>query len=119
MRSVDYQALVAADASIDQAGGYMDARQLLSVSLQAVMTGTSSGAVKLQFSNDIVNPIQPKGAEPVNWSDITNATVTITGTAGAFAILKVDLCYQYIRAVYTHNNGSAGTITVNMKGLGF
>lgn len=119
MRSVDFVAATAGDASADVAGASMDARQLIACSVQVLMTGTASGTVKLQFSNDITNPIEPKGAAPTNWIDIPNATVTITGTAGVFGIAKTELCYQAIRAYYTKNNGSAGTCTITMHANGW
>lgn len=111
------QVLAAADASVNQAGAALNTTNVFSISMQAVNTGSSTGALKLQFSNDIVNPSIPAAA-PTNWSDISGATVTVD-SAAVFAIPKTDLCYEWVRVVYTKNNGSAGTISVNVKTLGY
>jgi hypothetical protein len=86
----------------------------ISCSVQAVGTSTLAGAVKLQGSND---PAGTPGG-PVNWNDIPSATVTLTGTAGAFLIPKTDLCYEWVRVVFTASGG-AGTVTAQYKGYGF
>lgn len=116
MRQSLIQTLAAADASIDNNGTAIPAENLFSCSVQAVITGTSTGTLKLQFSNDIVDPINPPQA-PAHWSDIPSASVSVSG-AGTVLIAKTDLCYQFIRAVYSKNNGASGSITVNIKVLG-
>jgi len=110
------QIISAASAAVDQSSSPIDARNLLYISVQAVITGTSTGTLKLQFSNDILDPTLTLSA-PTNWSDIPNATVVVAG-AGVVAIPKTDLCYQTIRAVFIHTNGASGTITVNTKVIG-
>lgn len=117
MRQVLTQALTKANAAIDETSAPINAQSLFTMSGQVIMTGTASGTAKLQYSNDIVDPSTPP-ATPTNWNDIPSATVTLTGTAGAFALPKVDLCYAWVKLVYTHNNGSAGTVTVNLKAFG-
>jgi hypothetical protein len=87
---------------------------LFACSVQAVATGGSvAGTVKIQASNDV--PVA-SSAVPTDWNDIPSATVSVTG-AGAFLIPKLDLCYQYIRIVYT-DSGTGGTIAVRVKALG-
>ncbi len=89
------------------------ALNLFSCSVQASAVGAgAAGTLQLQASND-----EPVGAGivPSNWSNITSATVTISG-AGAFLIPKTDLCYQWVRLVYT--NSGTGTISVIFKALG-
>lgn len=103
----------AVDASADKNGDAILTSFVLYVSVQAVMTGSSTGTLKLQYSNDPA--YSPK--IPTNWSDIPNATVTIDA-AGVFAIPKTDLCYEHVRPVYTKNNGSVGTLTAYMKTIG-
>lgn len=98
-----------ADASADQAGAAIDTSQVFQMSAQAVVTGTSTGTLKLQFSND--------GPTVTNWSDIAGATVAIAG-AGTYAIPKADICYGWTRCFFAHTNAAAGTITVNTKSNG-
>lgn len=88
------------------------ALNLFSCSAQITTTGSAAGTLKIQASND-----DPRGAGqvPVNFSDIPDATITATG-AGVFLISKIDLCYEYVRLVYT--NTGTGTISVVFKALG-
>ena len=83
---------------------------LFSCSAQVTATGSAAGTLKIQASNDDI----PNGP-PVNFSDIPSATIAVSG-AGTFLIPKTDLCYQYIRLVYT--NSGTGTISVVLKALG-
>ena len=85
-------------------------RNLIACSVQITATTGASGTLKLQVSND-----DTPGQLPVNFSDISGASVTVTG-AGAFLIPKLDLCYEFVRLVYT--NTGTGTITANLKALG-
>lgn len=116
MRQEVVQAMIALDASKDEASSAIDSRNIICVSVQVVTTGTSTGTLKLQFSNDITNPSIPPAA-PANWIDIPSATVTIAA-AGAVGIPITNVCYEFIRAVFTHTNAAAGTISVNIKALG-
>lgn len=93
----------------------LDAENLYQCSAQIVCTGSAAGTLKLQASNDIQLGQQPSTLTPTNWSDIPSATVTVSG-AGSYLIPKTDICYQYVRLVYT--NSGTGTISVNIKALG-
>jgi hypothetical protein len=90
----------------------VNAAYLISMSAQLTATSGAAGTLKVQASND-----EPVAANvtPANWSDLTGASVVVSG-AGAFLIPKTDLCYQWIRLVYT-NTGS-GNISVILKALG-
>lgn len=85
---------------------------LFACSAQAAATSGAAGTLKIQASND--HPVAA-GAVPTNWNDIPSATIAVTG-AGSFLVPKVDLCYEYIRIVYT--NTGAGTIGIRLKILG-
>lgn len=87
------------------------AQNLFNCSAQLAATGSAAGTLKIQASND--NPVN--GAAPTNFSDIPSASIAVSG-AGAFLIPKTDLCYQYVRLVYT--NTGTGTISVVFKALG-
>jgi len=114
MKSATIVTISKADASIDQLSTQpILADQIFVCSAQVVTTGTSTGVLKLQASNDIVVQ-QSVSGQPIHWFDITGATVSVVG-AGTTAILKTELCYQYIRAVWTHANGLPGTITINLQ----
>jgi hypothetical protein len=81
-------------------------------SAQVSGAGGAGGTLQLQASNDETNGIN---TVPVNWSNIPSASVTVTGD-GSFLIPKTDLCYQWVRLVYT--NTGTGTISVVFKALG-
>lgn len=95
----------------------IDASNMLQVSAHCIATGSPTGAVKIQVSND--SPIGLKGQSssvwtPTNWADLPSATVTV-GAAGNFVIPKTDICYQFIRFVYTGTG--VGTVTVQIKAI--
>lgn len=114
MRFARYTALSSADASASKQSDVIDGSQLYSISIQGAVTGTAAGTLKLQYSNDFVgNPAIP---QPINFSDVPTATVAVAG-AGVYSIPKTELCYRWLRIVYTATSG-AGTITVNSNTLG-
>jgi hypothetical protein len=88
------------------------ALNLFAGSAQAGCTGAAAGTLKMQASND--DPAAGPSAV-TNWSDIPSASVSVSG-AGAYLIPKLDLCYQYVRLVYT--NSGTGTVQVVFKALG-
>lgn len=106
-------ALNAADATLTLNSPAILCDQLFQISVQGVFSGNSAGAMKLQFSNDIVNPRNPLAA-PTHWNDVPSATVSIT-TAGSYAIPKTEICYQFVRVVFTPSGSTPGTATVTCK----
>lgn len=100
-----------ADASDDAEGEALDASQVLYLSAQAVVTGTSTGTLNIQASNDIVSP--------THWSDIeTLGTVEIAG-AGVYLIPSFQVGYRWVRSFFVKDNGDAGTLTVRINTQGF
>lgn len=88
------------------------ALNLFSCSVMGVATGSAAGTIVLQASNDDF----VSGAEtPINFAAITGATVSVSG-AGTVIIPKLDVCYQWLRIVYT--NTGTGTISVVFKAIG-
>ena len=117
MRNCSNTNINAADLSQDQNGIAIDASSLFAASAHAIVTGSSpAGTLKLQASND-TPPILGGTKIPVNWVDIPNATVSVSGV-GDYLIPKTDLAYMFIRAVWAKSAGT-GAITVNIKESGF
>lgn len=112
MKYVRDTLISAADGSVNVTSAIIDSNQLISISLQAVATGTIAGTAKLQFSDDPGFPHRP---DPINWNDVPSATVAVA-SAGSYAIPKTDLCYRWLRVVYTATSGT-GTLTVNFNAL--
>jgi hypothetical protein len=71
-------------------------------SIQAVWTGTPTGAIKLQQSND--------GA---NWSEFTGTEQPVAGTADNFTWL-FDTASAFVRVVYTRTSGT-GVLDVRVR----
>ena len=120
MRSNVSSNLSAADASVNQAGSAIPIQQVYAVSAQIVTTGTSTGSLQLQVSNDLASACTTDSngnLVPANWANLGSA-VTISA-AGVLAVAKTDVCHQFLRAVYTKNNGASGLITVNLNTQGF
>ncbi len=93
-------------------GAAFPVQQIVSMSVvSATADATVAGTLKLQCSNDNPNPTG-KGIGggtpfvPTNWADIPNATSTITAGAGP-AIVVPNMCFQYIRAVFTRTGGTS------------
>lgn len=109
----------AASAAANANGSVIDANQVFALSAQAVVTGTSTGTLNIQASNDIAPAVDSNGnPAPTNWSNIaTVGTVSISG-AGVYLIPKFDVCYRWIRAQFVAGNNAAGTISVNINKLG-
>jgi len=110
----------AASAAVNQNGAVLPGQYVYSISAQAVVTGTSTGTLNIQASNDsgVVND-SSGNPNPTNWSNIaTVGTVSISG-AGVYLIPKFDVCYRWIRAQFVAGNAASGTISVNIQTIGF
>jgi len=79
-------------------------------SVQSISAG-SVGTITIQCSND-----NPTSGSPTNWSPIPGATVSVTGS-GVFLIPTTQICYEWIRVVYSYSSGS-GPVSVNLKTQG-
>lgn len=106
------QNIAAADASKDEYGSVISCAQMAQCSAQAVVTGTSTGTLYLQVSNDPY----VAGVTPANWSNLATS-IAVSG-AGVYLIPKTDLCYSAMRAYFAHTNAAAGTITVSIADFG-
>lgn len=89
-------------------------------SIQAKITGTPNGELKLQGSDDkflFASPVQP---EQVNtWNDIHGSNVTVT-TAGTTTWNATDSFYNFVRLVYTDASSGSSTalLTATFNGKG-
>lgn len=116
MRQVNYN-IIPVQSAATVTSSAIDSRNLFYMSAQVATTGGAAGTLKIQVSNDEmpITPIPGSGWTPTNWSDLSGASVAVSGAA-AFLIPKTDCCYQYVRLVYT--NSGTGTISVVFKALG-
>ena len=94
-----------------QVSSAIDASQIFSGSIQAEFTDSSAaGTLVLQASNDPIEEL-PKGEAPQNWSDIADASATVS--SGALTLISVPvLNYRWLRCKWTRSGGG-GTFDVN------
>lgn len=72
---------------------------------QLIYTGTPTGTLKLQGSND-----------NSNWTDISGKSVALAGSAGSSFLSDTGFGYGFLRIVYTFTSGTGSlTATVNAK----
>lgn len=77
-------------------------------SIQCVWTGSPTGTLKLQISNDT--------EEPTNWDDLDDSSVSIT-TAGSETYIVAEVEYGFVRIVYTRSSGT-GSFGAKFVGKG-
>ena len=112
MRQVN-ETIIPTQAAATVTSAAIPALNLFACSVQIATTGSgAAGTLVLQASNDDSNA---SNFVPTNWAAVPTASVSVSG-AGSFLIPKLDVCYQWLRVVYT-NTGS-GTIQVVFKALG-
>lgn len=75
-------------------------------SIQAVWTGTPTGTIKLQQSNDASN-----------WTDISGASQATGGAAGSVCFNLNLAPMKYVQLVYTRTSGS-GTLNATVEAKG-
>lgn len=97
-------------------GAKLWASSYYSISLTGVGTSTLAGTIKMQASNDFDNSADLDSFSPSNWVDVASATATVTA-ATAFIMPKTDVCYQWVRFIFTASGGT-GALTANIKTIG-
>lgn len=120
MRFVNYKLLDAVTANATILSSHVSLSQMLKGSLQVIIpSGTATGNIQLQASNDIPpDGALPGSFTPTNWSDI-QSNLPITGVETDM-IAQFDLCYRWIRVKYTDTSGGTGTgkITAELMLMG-
>lgn len=81
----------------------IDLKQALGCSIQSVWTGTPTGTLKIQTSDD--------GDAAVTWTDYTGSSQSTAGAAGDFRYGISAEFARWVRLVYT-NASSTGTLNV-------
>lgn len=115
MRFTNCQVLSGSD-SASVSGIQIDANQLIAASFQAIFGDTSAdGTLFVQASNDIddISYQSSAGFTVTNWVNIPGATATVTnGVVSPITISNV--CYRWMRVMYTSNSGGSTTVVVHM-----
>lgn len=99
---------------------YVPLKNIYTYAIAMIVTGTPTGTVKLQASNDPeTNDTQtnstgvPPAVGPTNWADITNSTFTLSGPGETLWNVNF-VGYNYVRVVYTDTSGGSSTATANI-----
>lgn len=117
MRTESVPLLSGADLSAASATSIaMTIDQIFAFSVVATVTGVAAGTLKVQVSNDVVkSPSFP----PTHWVDLASATVSVSG-AGVVIIPKTEVCYEWMRLVYTKDTSTGSPVmTAMVKCNGF
>lgn len=106
---IQKQIVTAGDMSATINGAAIDLDQIYGFSVQAIWSGTPTGTLGLQFSNDIAQG----GAAPTNWT--ADSTQALSGSAGSYMWNIWPANYRWVRLVYTKTSGT-GTLNATYVG---
>lgn len=81
--------------------------------IQAVITGTPTGTLKLQASNDPFKYVVNGGVQtPTHWTDIADSSFSVVA-AGNTVWNYNGAFYTFVRVVYTDASSGASTAVLN------
>lgn len=107
MRVAPVTILASSDAASDQTSSALSLNQDFSYSVAATMTSTPAGTLSLQASVDGVSYVEITSSPQV----IADSGTTIWNVSGAN--------YQYVKCLWVHTAGSAGTVVMKAFTRGF
>lgn len=90
--------------------------QVYTYAIQAIITGTPTGTISLQASNDpVLNTISNSRplTEPTDWNTIANSTFTVTTSGTQFWNVNYT-GYNYVRVIYTDSSSGSSTATMTI-----
>lgn len=91
---------------------YVQLKEMYLYSINAIVTGTPTGTIKLQASNDPITSMTPIVA-PSNWVDIADSSFNLT--AEGQTMWNVNFCgYNFVRVVYIDGSGGSSTATMDI-----
>lgn len=86
------------DMSADITSSVIEIKEARSYCIQTVYSGTPTGTLKVQGSND-----------NTNWSDVSGLSVSLSGSSGSSLLSDAAPAYAYVRLFYDATSGS-GTL---------
>jgi hypothetical protein len=108
---------------------YVPLKQIYTYTMAAIITGTPTGTVQIQASNDpetndtqyntTSSPLRPPTVAPTNWVTIANSPFSVS-SAGE-TMWNVNYAgYNYVRVQYIDSSGgtSTATMTIIFNGKG-
>jgi hypothetical protein len=134
MRTFNKQIATSVPLNANYNSPYVQLKNIYTYSICAIITGTPTGTIQLQASNDpetndtqtnqptvLGQPMtNPPSVAPVNWTTITNSPFSVTTSGTEFWNVNF-VGYNYVRVQYIDSSGGSSTATmnivVNMKGV--
>lgn len=127
MRTFNKQISKAVALNANSSSPYVPLKNIYTYAMSAIITGTPTGTIKLQASNDPeTNDTQtnstglPPSVSPTNWADIDGSLFTVTASGEVMWNVNA-VGYNYVRVVYTDTSSGSSTATMNiianMKGV--
>lgn len=121
MRTFNKQIATAAAMNANYNSPYVPLKQIYMYTMAAIVTGTPTGSIKLQASNDPeTNDTQTNATSgtapavgPTNWVDITSSSFNLTASGETMWNIYF-VGYNYVRVVYTDTSGGTSTATMNI-----
>ena len=127
MRTFNKQVATAVPLNANYNSPYVQLKQIYTYCMSAVITGTPTGTIQIQASNDPetndtqynTTANQPPAVGPVNWVTIANSPFTVT-TSGEQMWNVNFVGYNYVRVQYIDSSGgtSTATMTILFNGKG-
>lgn len=102
-------------ANATRSSNAVDIQQVVKMSAQIVVgTGSINGSLQAQVSNDDNVPMSTgKIPVPTNWSNLGSAVAL--STSGPTLMPQQDMCYRYLRFVFTDSSGGTSTANINVQ----
>lgn len=128
MRTFNQTIATDLELNADLQSEYIPLRNIFMYSITAIVTGTPTGTLTLQASNDPetndtqVSPITGRSPAvgPTNWVTIQDSDFAIAAAGNTMWNVR-DVAYNYVRVVYVDSSGGASTavmsIVFNGKGM--
>lgn len=119
MRVFNKQITTATPLNVNNSSDAVPLKSIYMYNIVAIITGTPTGNIKLQASNDPeTNDSIPLPA-PTNWVDIGDSGFALTSAGNTMWNVR-EIGYNYVRVVYTDISGgtSTATMTVIFNGKG-
>lgn len=114
MRTFNKQIATSTPMNVNSNSAFVPLKNIFMYSLAAIVTGTPTGTIKLQASND---PESPEFAiptnPPTNWVDIANSSFPLTASGETMWNVS-EVAYNYVRVVYIDSSSGASTATMNI-----
>lgn len=115
MRTFNEQIATGVVLNANRTSTYVPLKNIFMYSIAAIISGTPTGTIKLQASNDPeTNDTQPlSNNPPTNWTDIASSSFSLTDEGETMWNVS-EVAYNWVRVVYTDASGATSTATMKI-----